>query len=120
MDNEYTQFQIVRNSNGEIHLPKVRKIDRIWFIGHILVCLLAAFIVNEPIELDIKPSGPQLVLISCDQLRLVLCLIFCAIIIAMDMWNRFKIVAVLRKITTFDREVRKKYNYGTQCHCFIN
>lgn len=100
-------FKIICNLNGDIEMPRVSMLDRIWFISSILLCLLVAFCVTQPISHDITLSRSQIVLISSDQWRLVLCLIFCAIVIVMDMCNRFKLVTIFKKITIFDRKVSK-------------
>lgn len=101
-------FTIARNSNGEIQMPSVSRLDRLWFVVSICLHLsLICILLPSFNELKKVLTRQQFILIYCDQLRLVLSLIFGALTIAMDMCNRFKLVALLKKITIFDKEVRK-------------
>lgn len=101
-------FSMTLNSNGDIHEPKVTAFDCLWFIisiGIYIVCAIIAFgnIIHST-RADLESSLHLIIL--ADHLLLIVGLLIGAFIIAMDMFNRFKIVNILKLFNSFDREVR--------------
>lgn len=102
----FMPFTIVCNSNGSIHGPNIRIFDILWFIIAITIYILSAIVVLQNTEhLEIGSRIESAILKITDYLLLVLMLFFGAIIIGMDMFNRFKLVDILKSINTFDEEV---------------
>lgn len=101
----FMPFSIVCDSNGGIQGPVVRSVDIFWFIFWILLYLFSAVLsfksAQYPQNTDHTESG---ILIGADYFILISGLIFGALIIVMDMCNRFKLVGILKNIKTFDEE----------------
>lgn len=94
-------FSIISESNGEVQ-SRVTAFDAVWFI--ISMCLylaIACISYNERLRrakvLSVSTIGYKI--------HLIFTLVFGAISIGFDMYNRFKLVDILNKFTRFDREV---------------
>lgn len=98
-------FKIVCNLNGEFRVPRVGKLDGIWFIAAICVYLSLTFFVCQHIDLNMNLSRSENVLVHGNHLRIASNLICDAIAICMDMWNRFKLVNLFKKVLVFDKKV---------------
>lgn len=97
-------YTIYCDSNGNAHEPKVRIVDGVWFVISMCIFLSMAFFSYRNMESLQNPNTSSYILILGDQILLILCLIFGAQIIGMDMLNRDKLVDILKKITAFDKE----------------
>lgn len=99
-------FKIVRNTNGEIQIsPKVNRLDRLWFVVSICLYLYLVHILGQYIMFAKNMTRQQAILFIGDQLRLIFCLFFATLAIGADMRNRFKLVAILKKIIIIDKDV---------------
>lgn len=98
-------FSIRRDTNGEIQEPKVKKIDGLWFLLTIVVLLRASHFSHRYIS-AFNSSSQMYVSVLLDNFHLVLSLIFGAVMIALDMLNRFKLVKLWKLFIIFDKEVR--------------
>lgn len=98
-------FTIIRSTNGEILLPKVSRLDRLWVVVLISLYLYLAFVLCQYIGFAKDLTRHQSILFIGDQLRLIFCLIFASVAIAMDLWNRFNLVSILKKFTIIDNDV---------------
>lgn len=98
-------FSLTFHSNGEVQKPNVSKLDIVWF-GISLSFLLNAISMSIAIQ---KSSGKKGSLISIlgDMWMLFAGLINGVLTIVLDMYNRHKFVDIIKKINTFDREVRQ-------------
>lgn len=111
----YMPFSIVCDSNDSIKGPKIRLFDSIWFIIAMSVYISSAIMILQNVEYpEIQSNIVMTVLKSSDHLVLAFMLIFGAVIIVMDMLNRFKLVDILKDINTFDEEVGKLYKKMTR------
>lgn len=112
----FLPFSIVCDSNGSVQAPNIRVFDILWFTIAMSIYILSAIIVTRSTEyLEFGSNIEFAVLRITDYLLLVLMLLFGALIIAMDLCNRFKLVGILKNINAFDEEVKmylmKKLNY---------
>lgn len=98
-------FKIVRNTDGELLMPKVSRLDRLWFVVSICLYLYLVYILGQYIVLAKYMTRQQSILFIGDQLRLIFCLIFATVAIGTDMCNRFKLVDLLKKIVIIDKDV---------------
>lgn len=105
----FLPFSIVYDSNGSIQIPKIRVFDSLWFTIAMSVYILSAVIVLQNTESPEDGSNIESVILKItDYILLVSMLFFGAVIIGMDMINRFKLVEILKDINTFDEEVGKR------------
>lgn len=92
-------FSILYDSNGDVQKPKVRFLDGLWFTISISVFLSIVI-----------ASVQEMEFISSLDLRMFMIvtmgLIFDAIFIVLDMFNRVKLVDIFKKFVIFDKAVR--------------
>lgn len=101
----FMPFTIVCDSNGTIQGPAIRSFDIFWFIVSILLYLLSAFLSFKNAQFPKNSDSTEsVILIRADHFLLLSGLMFGALIILMDMCNRFKLVGILKNIKTFDEE----------------
>lgn len=100
-------FSFIRNSHGEIQEARVTLTDCLWFVISICLYLFMAYICYEGVELPRDPNQ-SFILIIGDSVLIILGLAYSAVAVAVDMFNRSKIVSVLKNLTEFDREVRNQ------------
>lgn len=101
-------FSLIRDSNGEFQKPKITKIDLLWSLVSILSYISASigFYMNaKALEMKTTDLKIESIMINVDYMRIVFSLIFVAISIAVDMFNRFKLVNVLNNFVRFDESV---------------
>lgn len=98
----FLPFTIVYNSDGSIQGPKVRVFDITWFILSISLYVLPAFMHFRNID---YLKNQSFILIDGDFLLLKLGLVFCILVIVMDMCNRFRLVLILKNVKSFDEKV---------------
>lgn len=98
-------FSIAYDSNGNAQEPRVKRLDALWFVVSISCYIFVAWSTYRIYYLAILQSPYTiLVLNMCDYLLLIGELIFAVVMIAMDMWNRFNLVDILKKIQYFDKK----------------
>lgn len=98
-------FSINYDSNGVVQGPKVRIFDIVWFITSI--CLYMCFI-HQTIQTITSFKSPDssiyLIWIG-NEILLMFGLVFGVITICTDMFNRYRIVDIVKSFNTFDNEV---------------
>lgn len=97
-------FSIVYNSKGKANEPWTGAIDILWFIISICAYISLAFLSYQNMGVPKVPNVP-IVLVFADDMILVVGLVYGAVIMAMDMCNRYKLVDILRMFQTIDKEV---------------
>lgn len=99
-----TPFSIIYDSDDEVQMPKVGVLDSFWFVVSICLYLIMAYSSYHQMIVNQYQSIPNVLVIGGYMIS-ILSLIFGAVIVGIDMWSRFRLVDVLKKITTFDKEV---------------
>lgn len=97
-------FSVALDSNGNIQKARVSLFDALWFVISISLYLIMAFICYQNIKLP-QDQNVSYILATGDAMFLIAGLIYGAIIITIDMFNRFRIIDILRMFTAFDSEV---------------
>lgn len=97
-------FSIVYDSNGDPQVPRVGIFDLLWFVISICIYLPFVYYCYKQLAISNDQSVPILFLLGAYILQM-LDLIYGVLIIGIDMYNRFKLVGILKKITAFDKEV---------------
>lgn len=98
-------FSIRRNANRNILDPRVDKFDAGWFVMTILIYSLATFVSFEYVKFKPETNTQLNMLVIWTNLHLTLGMVFCVVIIAMDMYNRVKLVNLIKTFTIFDKQV---------------
>lgn len=102
----FMPFTIVYDPSGTIQKPVIRSLDIFWLIVSIFVYLLSAFISFQNAHFPQNSNYIEsVILLGANYVIMLSGLIFGALIIVLDMCNRFKLVAILNNIKTFDEEV---------------
>lgn len=96
-------FTIMYDSNGDPQEPRVGLFNFVWFIAAIGLYTSMAYFSYIDMNVPRDASIPYAILISGFSLQISR-LIFGALAIGMDMWNRFKIVDILKKLNIFNKE----------------
>lgn len=104
-------FSIVHGTHGGIREIRIRTIDALWFFISIciystLTCCVCVYLVRAFSNYRIDPS--LYVLASGVNLLRLINFLCGILILIMDMCNRHKLVNILKKFTTFDREASYK------------
>lgn len=98
-------YSIIYDSNGDVQEPKVRTLDVLWFVISMCIYILMAVILYQEMNISNLNTSVYILLLG-EFVLLMLTLIFGAQVIGMDMCNRFRIIDILKKINTFDKEAR--------------
>lgn len=99
-------FSITRNAKGEIQDARVSAFDLIWFIASICLYLFQIFIYYQNMKLPQQVSNDSsYMLLLANHVRSLMGLVLGIIVIAADMYNRFKFVAIFNSFIFFDKEV---------------
>lgn len=98
-------FSIVCNSNGKVQCARVRAFDFIWFIFSIGIYIFMAAFIYQSMEIP-KDPNESVILIIGDNLLLISGFVSGVIFILIDMFNRNRLVGILKNLTVFDDEVR--------------
>lgn len=101
-------FTIVYDTNGDVHEARITYFDVLWFIISVCLYLLLALFSYKHIQV---PEGPNVsqILVLGDCALLIAGLLYGAVIIVFDLYNRFKLIDIMKKFTTFDMEVGQIY-----------
>lgn len=99
-------FRMVRDSNGEIE-ARAGKIDILWFLISISLYLFLAYAYGKMIYNlhDFNDTNQSYILSLGDTILIILGLIFAAVAVVMDMYNRKRIVDFLKHFIHFDKNV---------------
>lgn len=97
-------FSITRNSNREIQTPRINVFDFLFFTLSIIWYLFLTYNSFHGIQYWPSLNRSQVLTVSNYSL-LILGLIFGVLTITMDMFNRTRLVAILKKFITFDQNV---------------
>lgn len=93
------------DTNQRIQKAQVTVFDGVWFLISISLYISMAIIAWKTMDLPQKTIQSSYILILGDNLLLIVGLVYSALIIAFDMHNRSKLVEILNKFVTFDKEV---------------
>lgn len=97
-------FGIRYDIHGAAQVAHIGPFDALWFLLTIGIYLTAAYRAYEQISISQDTSRGQLLNFGF-YVILIAGLIFAALIIALDAFNRQKFVDILQKVTIFDNEV---------------
>lgn len=96
-------FTLVADAKGNVR-AQIRLFDILWFILCIYLCLMMAFVYYQNIQLP-KGQHASSVLAYGNAFLTMLGLVYVITAVIMDMINRFKLIAILRMLNSFDNEV---------------
>lgn len=99
-------FTMIYDTNGDVQGAHVTLFDILWFFISIFLYLLMAFYCYMNMDLPQNPNDSYILNLG-DYALLIVGLIYGAIIILLDMFNRFGFIDLVKNITTFDKEVSK-------------
>lgn len=102
----YLPFTILYDSNDSIYRPTITVFDSLWFI--ISICL-QIFVVILSVPISQISHTTSLILNDSGRLMLIVSLAFGVVIIAMDMYHRFKFVHIFNEFNKIDDEVGLVY-----------
>lgn len=94
-------FSLVCDENGDIKRTRVKVFDLIWFTISISVYMCLIYLYQT--EIDFSHGSKTLVF--CDTVNDLIQLVLPPCICCWDMYNRPQFVDVLKKLTSFDKEV---------------
>lgn len=97
-------FSVVRDSNGRVQRAKVSLLDFIWFAISIGLNLFMAFYCYQTTEVPQDPNE-SVILIIGDNMLLIVGLLLGAFSILIDMFNRGRLVNIVKRFSAFDDEV---------------
>lgn len=97
-------FSIVSDLNGMALNPNVCAVDILWFITSISLYTILTVITYKNMGFA-KAASVPFVLIFADDMILAIGLINAIILIILDMYNRSKLVDILKMFQIFDAEV---------------
>lgn len=97
-------FTIIYHSNCRLLQSKVTKFDALWLATSVVLYSLSTFLVK------IYHGSVFLLLLANTFAKIGLC--YCAVIIVVDMCNRWKYIEIFRKITAFDKEASNLNNHS--------
>lgn len=102
-------FSIIFDSNGQVQEPRVRICDGLWFVISICSYLSLTYVLYQERMHPGVSSLPSILKIG-GNIHMILSHVFSAFIVAMDMFNRSKLVDILKMFNTFDDEVSQYTN----------
>lgn len=98
-------FSIGRSSSGNILGPRVHKFDAVWFVATILIYALATVVSFKYVKFKQESNTQLNMLVISNNWHLTSGLLFCVVIIGMDLYNRDKLVDLIKRFTVFDKQV---------------
>ena len=102
-------FTIVYDTNGDVQSARVTVFDFLWFIITVCMYLLLAWL-SYGNKLPVGANESPLLILG-DLVLLIIGLIFGSAMIVFDMYNRSRLINIIKKFTKFDMEV----NVNTFC-----
>lgn len=120
-------FTLNYNSRGEIQAPQVRRFDAIWFGVSISIYLMAAVTNFLSVALPKEMTTISFALYFGHNVLFIQSLLVGAISIGLDLFNRYKLVAILKAFIAFDKEVigaelliRNNFPYSLAFQYFVD
>lgn len=102
-------FSILYDSKGEVQMPRITKCDGLWLIFSLCLYLSSVYLLYCNAQFSRYQHAPSYILLLGDFVLQMAILIFGILIIWLDMFNRFKLVSILKGFVAFDKEVGKHY-----------
>lgn len=99
-------FTIDGETGRGIQKPKVNISDGLWFLVSIAIYISMALIAYINMQLPPDANTAAFILVLGDYVLLIVGLIYSALIIIFDMYNRIRLTDILNKFITFDKEVK--------------
>lgn len=96
-------FSISYNENGRVQKAKIGVFDGVWFVISICTYLSLAFTCFHRMKVQLEANVP-FILFFGEQIHLALGLAFGALAITIHMYNRSKMIDILRIFSVFDEE----------------
>lgn len=103
----FKPFTIVFDSNGKIQTARIRVLDAVWLvitIGLYLSSALHFMIIASHHTFPAKSA----ILVNCTRSIYMLRKLFNVLSIVMDMYNRYQMIEIVKKINTFDEKASIK------------
>lgn len=101
-----TPFSIIPGLSGEPYEARVKIFDFVWFIVSTCAYVILGIGYLQTLGVQLNPNESY-ILVYMDTLLISFGVLFGAIIIVLDMLNRFRIIEILEKFMLFDKRVRK-------------
>lgn len=101
-------FSVIRSPNGGAYEARVKPFDILWFIISICSYVFLGFVYIHSIDVP-KSRYESYILLFGDSILISLGIFFGAVIIIMDMINRFRIVDILNNFVAFDKNVSTSF-----------
>lgn len=101
-------FSIIYDTNGQIQGPKARLYDVVWFV--ISMCVYLFIVYNSYGGTQFTSDGMMpTILTLAESFQTIVCTISELVTIAMDMYNRRRMIDILKMFNAFDKEVYSYY-----------
>lgn len=97
-------YSVVQSKNGDTYEARVSVFDFVWFIISICLYLLLGFAYVQTIAVPTNPDESYILAVG-DGILISMGVFSGAIMVAMDMLNRFKTVDIIKKFSIFDKKV---------------
>lgn len=98
-------FSVIRDSNGRVSGHRINYFDLFWYIVSSCLYLASGYAVYRNIQFP-QSLTSSIILIFGDKMLVIVTLSSGAVLIGMDMFNRQKLITILRRFTIFDHKVR--------------
>lgn len=98
-------FTIVRSPTDEFHRSQVTRLDAIWFVLSISLYAAVSFRTAQILTFEINANETEHVLFVGNAALHIITMSFGILKVALDLFNRHKLVDILNKFTKFDHEV---------------
>lgn len=105
-------FSIIENSNGEVQEPRISVFDGLWFTISLCMQSAMAYIFYQNAKITMDPNTKSYFLVLGDYMLYIIVMIYGILVRGMDLFNRFKLIDIMKKFNTFDKEA--SYN---NCPC---
>lgn len=103
-------FSIRRDANGEVQRAQLSISDIIWFVISVSGYLLLAYYCTQAAQIGMNSKGSYFLRIY-DDIGIILCFIFGAIYISSNMYNRSRLIDILKDFSIFDEKVKHLYSF---------
>lgn len=97
-------FSIGRDSNGEVQKSKLNVFDILWFVISISVYLFLAYYYTQTAQIGMNSNDSYFLSIN-DDIGIILGLVFGAISIGINMYNRSRFIDIIKGFSMVDKKV---------------
>lgn len=104
-------FTIVQSSTDDIQTVRVTKLDFLWFITSVSLYSLMAIVCFQTTNYEGNSNKSEVLLIG-DRLLLTISLMTSVMKIFFDMFNRFRLIDIWKKLAYFDKEVSNRLKFS--------